>query len=179
LDTNQLRAEYQRLTREHPKKLLWVKYRKFLVHLEVNECLRFYNVVDPNLHGLKFSSRFAERRTQLATTLWVCFITPFLRWPFLHHGVWLVLALGLLIGFALRAIVLRGRGTAYVLALLIPLAYYASYFVASVSSDFRYMYPSSLVMQVATFAAFSGLMMLGLKQVLGGTNDTVVPSMTT
>ena len=84
---------------------------------------------------------------------------PRRKWLFTRHLPWFFLNLAAVPLCA--AAWLRSRrpalGHAAVL-LTVPLGYYLSYLVSSLSADHRYMYPSSLVVQVAFLAVLlSGL----------------------
>jgi hypothetical protein len=71
------------------------------------------------------------------------------RLCFNEHLIWIIVNLILTILFAIKGL---RTYKIWVYILLIPLTYYASYLLATPMNDFRYMYPSTLLVQIMTFS---------------------------
>lgn len=156
-----LKKEFISVAIDHPQLLFTVNMLNYLDYLQPNPGRYFYpKVIPSNNLGLTPEKNFArERKTWFFTTDWFLNNKVFTWFSFVH-GVWLVVGiLELLICFILGSYVNRERYMFLACLLLIPLSYYASYFFALTSSEFRFMYPSTLVVQVITltllFAAIS------------------------
>jgi hypothetical protein len=87
---------------------------------------------------------------------------PVLRWFSFVHMVWFVLNVLALLLAAAAASRVKGSGLAFLWKLLlIPASYYASYFLAFTTAEFRFMYPSTLVMQVLTLSSIGAWLFRG------------------
>lgn len=76
---------------------------------------------------------------------------PMLRWFSFVHVVWLAANVGALLACTWLALRHKQRHFRMAAAiLLLPASYYFSYLLALTASDFRFMYPATLLMQVLT-----------------------------
>ncbi|MFL6232582.1 MAG: hypothetical protein ACJ76N_05555 [Thermoanaerobaculia bacterium] len=154
LDYPRLRAEYLRALRELPRPLLRVKLEAFETLLGTGQTYYFFHdsIVD-NPYRLALGQRLAPvRRLLEARVRWVG-EHPVLRWVSGVHLVWLVVcALEVAALLALWAVSRQERYRALAWVLLVPLGYYLSYAFATPVHDFRFMYPSTLIVQCVTLS---------------------------
>ena len=148
-----LEADYIYVVQEHTLTWLTVKFLNFVDYLRPVTYRYFYQVQDPNLlkeAGLVPGSRFSIIRERIYAELsWVS-QNAVLRWFSFVHLPWLVInVLGIFacIIYALRSNQ-RSKYLFFVIILSTPASYYFSYLIALTASDFRFMYPSTLVVQV-------------------------------
>jgi hypothetical protein len=143
-DAAELRAEYLRAVRRFPGRLARVKAEAFAPLVDpAGARMLMYRQLDANEFGLRLNPRFAGVRERLTrATLWAGEESPLLRPLVGSHAVWLALnALGitLLLAWPGRRLL--------ALALLLPLAFALSYLLATPAPDYRFLYPSTLVIQ--------------------------------
>jgi polyprenyl-phospho-N-acetylgalactosaminyl synthase len=149
--------EYRLALWHYPLTLLRLKRDAFLYHFAQTPCSKFYPEIDPNEFGLRLNDEFIAFRDWLRRFVSSVFQHPVLSWVFVKHQVWLVVNAVLVVALALVAFRRRSRRClAAVLAFGVPLSYYLSYLVVSVSADFRYMYPATLITQVGVLAIAAG-----------------------
>jgi len=148
-----LEADYLYIVQEHTLTWLNVKYLNFIDYLRPVTYRYFYQVQDPNLlreAGLVPGSRFSNLRERIFAELsWVS-QNPVLHWFSFVHLPWLVInAFGIVVSIigAIRSNQ-RSKHLFFAIVLSIPASYYFSYLIALTASDFRFMYPSTLVVQV-------------------------------
>jgi hypothetical protein len=160
-DKAALSAEYRHAVFSHPMKLLHVKWWAFcqLFNPAYISGSYFQKGLDANPYGLHQNDRFARVRKRLALALDSSLQAPLLSW-IAYHNVWFSLnfaaAAGLLIHFCRK----RTAPVAFRLCVIaVPLSYALSYFAAVTGMDYRFLYPSTLFMQVAALscAIFYGL----------------------
>lgn len=145
-----LEDAYFRAVKRHPFLMSKVKLLNFLQVINPFETTEWLPAgVAENDYGLKMNL-YAE---SFYKTYWhwshKVSSHPILRWISAVHLIWFLMAI-LILGYLLRRfIILRDS---YVLLLLllssIPCAYVFSYFLASPWTAFRYMYPSTLLIQI-------------------------------
>jgi hypothetical protein len=160
-DYPRLRVEYLRALRERPAALLRVKLEAFATLLGLDQTSYFFHdsIVD-NPYRLALGQRLAPVRSYLSRGVSWVGRQPVLRWISGVHLVWLAVCgvevialLGLWAG-SRRA---EYRRLAWVL--LIPLGYYLSYLFAAPVHDFRFMVPSTVMVQCVTLAAAAGYLL--------------------
>jgi hypothetical protein len=160
---DQIWQDYWSACRAHPLWLARVKIAAFLYHFRENRCLKIWPAMQPNDHGLHFDPRFQRPRDWLIATATSTFAHPALRWLFTEHLVWFTANMAAVVLFLAAGIAYRNRRLVAVALLgLCPLGYYLSYLVFCPCADFRYMYPATVFVQVATLAWIAGL---GLAQI--------------
>jgi hypothetical protein len=157
-DYPRLRDEYLRALRERPAALLRVKLEAFATLLGLDQTSYFFHdsIVD-NPYRLALGQRLAPVRSRLSRGVSWVGRQPVLRWISGVHLVWLV-ACGLEVAglLALWALSRQARYRWLAWVLLVPLGYYLSYLFAAPVHDFRFMYPSTLMVQCVTLAAVAG-----------------------
>jgi hypothetical protein len=158
LDYPRLRSEYLRAVRESPGPLARVKLAAFKPLLGVHETYYFFHgSIVENPYRLALGERLAPVRGALSTpATWVS-QDPAFRWISGVHLVWLLanlLAVAGLLVLRLRRRQERFGFLAWVL--LIPLGYYLSYLLAAPAHDFRFMYPSTLIIQCVVLSCGLG-----------------------
>ena len=155
-DAAALRGEYLRALRRFPGLLARVKVEAFAPLLDpAGARMVIYRGMDANEFGLRLNPRFAAVREWMTrAAVWAGEKSPLLRPLVGSHLIWLGLnVLG--IGFLLAS---PGRRP-LALALLQPLAFSLSYLLATPEPDYRFLYPSTLVIQcVALSCAFSWIL---------------------
>ena len=157
-DYPRLRAEYLRAVREFPLLLAEVKLEAFETLFGTGRTFYFFHdSIVENPYGLALNARFAPVRAWLGRVARGVAAHPVLRWISGVHLVWMVVsALGVA---GLLACWLRTRESWYgflACLLLIPLGYYLSYLFATPMFDFRFMYPSTLMIQCVTLSWLIG-----------------------
>ncbi len=145
-----LEEEYFSALRAHPLKILHVKIRHFveLLGLEYTHYW-FHSSIIPNAIDIHEINATRDLRNQIKWQSLSMLDTP-ARWMFGVHLVWLIINSGaLLVGlwFWARQRTLSCLGC--IIATSIPFIYYLSFIVSSPARDFRYLYPSSLIIQVS------------------------------
>jgi hypothetical protein len=153
-DYPRLRAEYLWVVRELPRPLLRVKLAAFETLLGLDQTYYFFHdsIVD-NPYRLALGQRLEPVRRLLgARVRWVG-EHPVLRWISGVHLVWIVAcALEVAALLALWAFSREDRYRMLAWVLLVPLGYYLSYLFATPVHDFRFMYPSTLMVQCVTLS---------------------------
>jgi hypothetical protein len=132
---------------------LTVKFLNFSDYLRPVTYRYFYQAQDLKLlgqAGLVADSRLSTLRTGIYLVLDWASVNPVLRWFSFTHLPWLVMdLLGVIVCAVLaKSSIQRDKILFLTLILLIPASYYLSYLIALTASDFRFMFPSTLVMQV-------------------------------
>jgi hypothetical protein len=153
LDYPRLRAEYLYAVRRFPVELARVKLTAFGTLLGIDKTSYFFHAtIVENPYGLKLSDRFAPEREWLRVVVTEVGEGPW-RWLGGVHLVWIgvnVLWLAVLLALSFRPGGERYRFLACLL--LVPLGYYLSYLAATPEHDYRFMYPSTLMVQCVTLA---------------------------
>jgi hypothetical protein len=168
-DYPRLRAEYLQAVRELPGPLARVKLEAFTTLLGLDQTYYFFHdSIAGNPYRLALGQRLGPLRRRLSAVAKTVAADGAWRWISGVHLVWiavdLVGVLGLL-ALSLRAGGLRFRMLAWVL--LIPLGYYLSYLFATPVHDFRFMYPSTLVVQCVVVSGLIGGLAGGLQKPTG------------
>jgi len=148
-----LENEFVVTVRNHPMLFAEVKLLNFLDYIGPDSSRYFFqenNHVDDQ--GFVQPRPLAALANQWFSVTNLVVHNGVLFWFSFVHSVWLIINI---LGFALCGWHARwdGRAKFLGLILLIPLSYYASYLIAFTSSEFRFMYPSMLVVQVITLTA--------------------------
>ena len=148
LDYPRLRAEYLRAVRRFPGELARVKLTAFATLLGLDRTSYFFHgTIVENPYGLKLSDRFAPARERLRVAVTEVGESGW-RWIGGVHLVWIgVNVLGVAVLLALSFRPGRERYRFLACLLLAPLGYYLSYLAATPEHDFRFMYPSTLMIQ--------------------------------
>jgi len=150
-----LETDYRYIIKEHTFTWLTVKFLNFSDYLRPVTYRYFFQVQDPVLlkeANLVTSPRLSFLRERIFTELkWVS-QHPVLRWFSFVHLPWLIIDVCGIVACVLIALRSRQRDKYlfFAIILAIPASYYISYLIAITASDFRFMYPSTLVMQVIT-----------------------------
>lgn len=153
-----LLGEYRLAAKSFPLLLAEVKVEAFLPLLQIEKTAYFFQDSLPgNDFGLVSNQRFRTAREALVGWGRDVGRDPVLRWPFGVHLVWL-LANAIWIAALLAGARKRGdrRLSALAIFLLVPLGYSLSYLLASPVPDFRFLYPSTLLVQCLTLSWAAG-----------------------
>ncbi len=151
----QLDREYMQLLLNHP--LLWARVKAMgfsaLVGTEGAPKSWYWSRLENNSFGLRLNDKYGGVRRILFGVAWRVWHNPVLRWVSGIHLIWLAAGLGLL-GIEVYRIVFQREDKHLFSALLlcIPLSYYFSYCLAAPATDFRMMYPATLLMQTLTLS---------------------------
>ncbi|PYQ64431.1 MAG: hypothetical protein DMF53_07440 [Acidobacteria bacterium] len=160
-DAAALRGEYLRALRRFPGLLARVKVEAFAPLLDPNGArMVIYRGLDANEFGLRLNPRFAAVRERWTRAMvWAGEQSPLLRPLVGSHLIWFllnVLGIGLLLASPGR------RSLA--LVLLQPLAFSLSYLLATPEPDYRFLYPSTLVIQCVALSWMLGWALGGTLQ---------------
>ncbi len=157
-----LETDYWFVVRNYPLELLEVKILNFMDYLRPVS-YRYYYQKESLIEkvGLVSDPGFSNLRNRVFGEIdWVS-LNPILRWFSFVHLSWLVIdVLGIIacIMLAMRSIE-KDKFIFFALILSIPASYYFSYLIALTASDFRFMYPSTLVMQVITLTFLASFLL--------------------
>ncbi len=152
MDYSALGSEFATAAHDHPLLLLTVKLLNFVDYIRPDSTRFFYQKqITSNELGLSFDERFVvTRNAWFSVTDWILH-DNLLRWFSFVHALWLVVnILDLLLCAWLAVRFHDNRALFFGSILLVPASYYASYLIALTASEFRFMYPSMLVVQVIT-----------------------------
>jgi hypothetical protein len=157
----ELADDYRRAVRVAPLTVAGVKWRAFAGHLTGDHRQPHWHPTDiiPNTLGITLNPGFAPAREWLAAADRAAEGSAVARLVFLNHLPWVVLNV-LAVGLAARA-ARRGnrRAGLGLLVLLVPLGYVLSYLPATAGPQYRYMYPSTLLVQIGTLGAAAGFLL--------------------
>jgi hypothetical protein len=150
-------AEYRRAIERHPFRMMELKAEAFWPLLGTRQTYYFFHdSVVENAYGLALAKGPRPVRERLAAIAGRMALGR-LRWIAGVHLVWLAANAAWIVALLARW---RWSGEerfrALALFLLMPLAYYFSYLLAAPVPDFRFMYPSTLLIQGLTLAALGG-----------------------
>jgi hypothetical protein len=159
-DYPRLRAEYFRAVEEFPGRFARLKVEAFETLFGLDRTFYFFHpsIVD-NPYRLTLNARFAPVRERLIAVTTEVAAHPVLRWVSGVHLVWMIVDLAAVVGLAViawRSGKAKYRDLAAVL--LLPLGYYLSYLAATPMFDFRFMYPSTLMVQCVALSWLLGLL---------------------
>jgi hypothetical protein len=153
-----LKNAYVNALLSHPLLMAKVKLLAFGKLLGWTQtCYPFCLNVFPHPPGLSLNRRYKRVRTFLVDKISRCCDHRVWRWLFSVNIVWLLANL-IWIGTATRSARSHPANSlgGLVFVLLFSLAYYASYLLVTTCWDFRFMYPSSLLVQALTLSWLSG-----------------------
>lgn len=148
-----LEADFRYIVTEHTLAWLTVKALNFYDYLRPVSYRYFYQTQDTALlkqAGINPDLRFSFFRSVIYAELnWIS-VNPVLRWFSFVHLPWFILDLIGIVAIGIKARLSINRDKLLFLAIIfsIPASYYLSYLIALTASDFRFMYPSTLLMQV-------------------------------
>ncbi|MCK4342610.1 MAG: hypothetical protein KAY37_12910 [Phycisphaerae bacterium] len=173
-ENEELRREYWHAARSFPLELVEVKCRGFVPLLGLSHTYYWVHSpncgLDPNDYELTAArSVRAGRECAFRVAHWVSGHRLW-RWVSGVHLVWLAATVAAL---AVTLVQYRRRPSAaarfQAFLLLMPLAYYLGYLLATTAADFRYMYPATLLMQgYVVAAAIAGAYHLRRRSTGGG-----------
>ena len=138
-----------------PEMYARVKVLNFIDYMTPRPRYYFQSFIHPNELGLYLNAQFKTIRGKYVVLLHWFYSHPVLKMFSFAHITWMVIDLvGILYCFVRHRH--SDRYTILGLILLIPLAYELSYLLALTASDFRFMYPSTLLTQIITISAVAG-----------------------
>ena len=124
-----------------------VKVLNFLDYIRPRNQYYFQSFIYPNDFNLMFVPRFEFIRNTLFRTLHAVYLHPILKLFSFVHLPWILLNLiGIIYCFTAGRNPTIRKFLGYIF--LTPGLYYFSYLIALPASDFRYMYPSTLIVQI-------------------------------
>lgn len=146
-----LKNEYRTAIINHPVTLLKVKYHALLSLLRPKQ--KAYNwyqsSIEENRYNLQFNDEYRAARETLIGFGQAISQHRYLHWISGEHLVWLMINLILLARYA--TLFFQNRLLSYLAVmgmLVVTLAYYLSYIFVVTQWDFRFMYPSTLFVQI-------------------------------
>lgn len=145
----ELSSAYFRAVKRHPILMTQVKLINFLQlmnPLKSTEWLTFR--ISSNDLGLRrnlYARHYYMPYTQWS---WQVYRHPLLRWISAVHLLWIGIGMLFSIGFIVKKRRILAQHLAHLLLISIPFLYVASYLLATPWSAFRYLYPSTILIQV-------------------------------
>lgn len=145
-DNPGLEKDYYQSLKSYPFSMLWVKIKSFWHMIKPSKSKYWFHVqLDDNSHGLKQNLAFSYLREK-----WIN-LSLALRKPLnmivADHFFWLLTNMIFLIYFYRKKLVDNKSGL-FTIFLLIPFTYYFSYLLAATNWNYRFMYPSTLIVQL-------------------------------
>jgi hypothetical protein len=142
-----LEQDYYHSLKTYPFSMLWVKIRSFSHMLHPSQYKYWSHLqLDKNQYGLLQNQTFSGFRKE-----WINLALK-LREPLnilvADHLFWFVINFLVLLTFWRKKYLLGESKVFFFFLLLIPFAYYFSYLIAATSWNYRFMYPSTILIQV-------------------------------
>jgi len=158
---SQFTAQYYNLIKHAPLSVLKVKWDGFSLMIPPRIKYHwFHPQLDSNNYGLAQNEYFRSiRMNWISGTKHALSATPF-AYIFGGHLLWFILNILLLVLFFIKKL---SPNIIFTTVLFIPALYCLSYLLASTDPDFRFIYPSTLLMQVLFFSLISVLVISKLK----------------
>lgn len=149
-DPSKIKVEYFDTVKKHPivwMQVKWLMYVDFLTPR--GDRYLYHDHIEPNQFGVQFDSTFVFLRNLFFAQAGFISHHWILRWLSYEHSLWLLLNILMIIYCVRRWCSPEGRLYVQIFSvLLLPLIYYLSYFWAITYSDYRFLYPSTLLMQI-------------------------------
>jgi len=153
---SQFTAQYYSLLKHAPLSVLKVKWDgfKMMIHPRIKYHW-FHPQLDSNIYGLKQNKRFKSIRTKwMAATSHILVNKP-LAYIFGGHLLWLLINIAFILFVFIKRL---SPNIIFTTILFMPALYCFSYLLASTDPDFRFIYPSTLLMQIIFFSLISVLL---------------------
>jgi hypothetical protein len=149
-DNNEFLQQYYNLLEHAPFSVLRVKWDGFIMMVEpTSDNSWFHEELDENKYGLVQNGKFKNIRNGMINAIITIYKNKIIRYCFGEHGTWIVVNAIIFLILVIR----KRKGNAILISiLLLPAGYYFSYLLASTGSDFRFMYPATLLVQVIAFS---------------------------
>ncbi|HEU0293821.1 MAG TPA: hypothetical protein VFR47_13860 [Anaerolineales bacterium] len=133
--------------KHYPVTYAEVKVLNFMDYIRPRDRYYYQSFMHPNNLGFVFNPRFDIVRNKVFVLLHEVYEHPILKFFSFVHLPWLIINLiGILFCFLYKP--KSEQLKILCLILFIPATYYGSYLIALTASDFRFMYPSTLLVQV-------------------------------
>lgn len=157
-NNTELQNEYTKTMIKHPSAFLYTRFYLFGQMLGPSSWYQqkiAYDIIG-NEYGLKTNENFNVIRYKLNELSLYTANSWYFIWISGLHILWLALNILSAMFFSTRLFIKRDRKSLFLLLLcLIPFSYYFSYVLAATTSDYRFMYPSTLIMQVLVASLLS------------------------
>ena len=166
-DNPALKAEYLKALTHEPLKFAATKLHIFwqMLHPRNWDTVKFVGDIFENKYGLVINNNFTNLREWLIKLSTKTGQKLYFNWISGMHIVWLALNILFVIYSLINIFLKRDRKALFILGLfLIPLSYYFSYFLATTTSDYRFMYPSTLIMQVLVISLIISTILTKLRK---------------
>ncbi len=146
-----LAREYKYAVTRFPFTWMSIKMIMFLDHLQPYKDRYLYNdYMEKNEFGLSLNTMLLPQRNAIFKAMNKISSHPLFRWISFVHLPWLVVNFAMVTIFILLSLRFLRFEAYFEIAtiIMIPLAYYLSFLFAITSPAFRFMYPSTVVVQV-------------------------------
>ena len=155
-----LEEDFSIAARDHPGLLFQVKLLNFLDYIGPDRSQFFFqNTIIPQDIRFLPGQAFADPAASWFMAVRRVHQSPWLSWLSFVHAVWLLPCVIGVIALGVRLAIRRAASDAFWLGLLcVPASYYGSHIIALTTLEFRFMYPSTLLMQVGTITALAWLL---------------------
>lgn len=150
-DNKTLKDEYFKAWTTHPFKILKAKVYLFwqMLHSRNWQADEIPCEISGNTMGLKLNDNFTGARESICYLSHEVANKSYFNWISGIHPLWLFLNIIFVIYFAVKFLLKKDAKSIFVFLLfLMPLSYYLSYILAATTPDYRFMYPSTVMMQV-------------------------------
>lgn len=145
-DDSQFVSQYYGLIKHAPLSVLKVKWAGFKYmmpsHIKYHW---FHPALDSNRYGLKLNSTFQGPRSSWIRLTNILLANKWIGYVFGGHLLWILLDMLFILFVFIKKL---SPNIIFSSLLFIPLLYCFSYLLASTDPDFRFVYPSSLLIQV-------------------------------
>jgi hypothetical protein len=151
--------EYKEAIKEDVPLFVKVKLKAFyqLIKIRSEPYYWFHSGIYQNEFGLKQNRLFVSIRSALIGSLNYVKNHSLLRFFSAVHLIWIIMTIFGIVYLSFSYYRVRENYFIFwILLLCIPLSYYASYLIATTAYDFRFMYPSTLTIQIITFSFLTG-----------------------
>ncbi len=154
----EIQDEYIFTVLKHP--LVWLE-AKWIMYVDFfrvgRERYLYHDHVQQNMYGVKFSDKFAVPRDMFFNAAGFFSTNQIAKWFSYEHLVWFSVNIILILVYLVNWITKRKKSFLLLSFLFVPsLAYYFSYFLAITLSDFRFLYPATIAIQVISLSLAFG-----------------------
>lgn len=157
-ENKSLGDEYWKALKIHPVQILKIKLNLFFISIRPKDSLGYVITKDVNDYPpLNTNERSIDLRHYLYNFFEGTKNNIYLLYGLNIHALWILVNIGLILTCVFSFLKNKEINALFNASILIiPLSYYLSYVLVSVATDYRFMYPSTLVMQIIMLSKLSG-----------------------
>ncbi|MGI8470109.1 MAG: hypothetical protein ACR2N3_16840 [Pyrinomonadaceae bacterium] len=161
-----LGKEYWTALKNYPAQLLKIKLHQFTIPLNPQLSLDYVITKDITDYApLNTNQNFKRLRSALYEFFENIKSSGYLLYGLNIHALWLVINIGFTFKILFDFVNKKNKSDALfrLSILLIPFSYYLSYFLVTVATDYRFMYPSTLIIQILVISLLQSKILSFLK----------------